>query len=335
MGVRADVDLRDYNTLRLPATADYFATFHSVSELLTLLQWAARQALPVRVLGGGSNVLVRNRVAGVVLCSAMRSVRPLYRNDAYCWVAVDAGLGWHDWVVASREWGFGLENLALIPGTVGAAPIQNIGAYGVDVAECIEHVEGIQRSTQQWRRWSADECRFGYRDSIFKQELAQDVIITRVVFRLSRQFKPSLTYGPLLALPSQDTLTAEQLVDAVCNIRLSKLPDPKIIPNAGSFFKNPIVPFDVAYALQQQYPTMPCYVQPNAQVKLAAGWLIEQAGWRGRGLPHVRMHDQQALVLTTDGNARLADVDALQRAVKHAVAEQFAVTLEPEPQYFG
>lgn len=329
------MDLRPFNTLSLPASAQYFATFSSLSEMLSLLRWAERRALPLRVLGGGSNVLMRPTIAGLVLRSAMRTIRHLHSSDDHCWVAVDAGVDWHDWVVASRRWGFGLENLALIPGTVGAAPIQNIGAYGVEVADCIEHVEGIQRSTQQWHRWSACACRFGYRDSIFKNELAGDVIITRVVFRLSRRFSPNLSYGPLQSLQEQHDLTPEQLVDAICRIRRSKLPDPASIPNAGSFFKNPLVAKALALSLLQQYPTMPVYWQSNGQAKLAAGWLIEQAGWRGRGLPHVQMHEQQALVLTTDGHANLADVEALQQVVQAAVQSQFAVTLEPEPQHFG
>ncbi|MBE0483730.1 MAG: UDP-N-acetylmuramate dehydrogenase [Bacterioplanes sp.] len=333
--IHTNTDLRLHNTLSLPAKAEFFATFHSVPELLSILRWTEQHELPLRILGGGSNVLMRPLVSGVVLRSGMRAIQPLNNDGSHCWVAVDAGVNWHDWVVASRTWGFGLENLALIPGTVGASPIQNIGAYGVEVADCIEHVEGIQRSTQQWHRWSANDCRFGYRDSLFKHELADDVIITRVVFRLSKHFQPTLSYGPLQSLQEQHDLTPEQLVDAICRIRRSKLPDPASIPNAGSFFKNPLVSNQVAQSLLQQYPTMPVYWQPNNQAKLAAGWLIEQVGWRGRGLSHAKMHDQQALVLTTDGNASLADVEALQVAVQGAVMSQFSVTLEPEPQYFG
>ena len=326
-----DQDLRTLNTLQLPARAEAFARFSSVSELLSLLDRAAANGLPLRVLGGGSNILLANNVPGLVLQSAMTGVQVLSRTAEYCRVAVDAGMNWHEWVEQSIAYGHGLENLALIPGTVGAAPVQNIGAYGVEVADCLEAVCGIQLSTRQWRCFSAAECRFAYRDSVFKHELAGDFIITKVVFRLARQFQPQLNYGPLAQL---QPATAQGLIDAVCAIRRSKLPDPALIPNAGSFFKNPLVSAELAQQLTAQYPALPRYPQADGRSKLAAGWLIEQAGWKGRWLGPVRMHDQQALVLTTNGKATYADVAALRDAVAASVQQQFGVLLEPEPQEF-
>lgn len=324
-------DLRALNTLQLPAQAEAFARFSSVSELLSLLDSAAANRLPIRILGGGSNILLANNVPGLVLQSAMTGVQVLSRSADYCRVAVDAGMNWHQWVEQSIAYGHGLENLALIPGTVGAAPVQNIGAYGVEVADCLEAVYGLQLSTRQWRWFSAADCRFAYRDSVFKHELAGDFIITKVVFRLSQRFQPQLNYGPLAQL---QPATPQELIEAVCAIRRSKLPDPALIPNAGSFFKNPLVSAERAEQLTAHYPALPRYPQADGRSKLAAGWLIEQAGWKGRWLGPVRMHDQQALVLTTNGQATYADVAALRDAVVASVQQQFGVLLEPEPQVF-
>lgn len=329
--IQTGFDLTRLNTLRLSARAEAFATFDTVSGLVNLLEAAQLRGWPVRVLGGGSNVLLAGDIAGLVVQSAMQSVQLLEQTEAFSRVAVDAGLNWHDWVCRSIAYGHGLENLALIPGTVGAAPVQNIGAYGAEVADVLEAVEGVQISTRQCRTLSAADCALAYRDSVFRHELAGDFIITRVLFRLPRAFAPDLSYGPLAQLRE---ITPKALIEAVCQIRRSKLPDPQQIPNAGSFFKNPVVHAEQAATLQQRWPSLPCYTQADGQVKLAAGWLIEQAGWKGRWLGHARMHDQQALVLTTDGKARFADVERLRDAVIAAVQEQFAVLLEPEPQCF-
>ncbi len=324
-------DLRAFNTLKLPAQAEAFARFSSVSELLSLLDMAASRHWPVRVLGGGSNILLARDIPGLVVQSSMTEVRVLSQDDNSCRVSVDAGMSWHDWVEQSIQYGHGLENLALIPGTVGAAPVQNIGAYGVEVADCLEAVYGIQLSTRQWRWFSNAECRFAYRDSVFKHELAGDFIITRVLFRLQRPFLPVLNYGPLAQLSA---ITPRGLIDAVCDIRRSKLPDPEQIPNAGSFFKNPLVSAAQADTLQKIHPGLPQYPQADGSRKLAAGWLIEQAGWKGRWHGPVRMHDLQALVLTTNSNATYADVAALRDAVITSVQQKFGVLLEPEPQVF-
>ena len=334
--VQQNYDLSALNTLRLPAKAEAFARFSSASELLSLLTLAQQHNWPVRVLGGGSNVLLAADVHGLVLQSAMTSVRLLREDVTHRWLAVDAGMNWHQWVQDSTEFGHGLENLALIPGSVGASPIQNIGAYGVEVADCIDSVSGIQLSSRQWRTLSATECRFAYRDSIFKHELAGDFIVTRVVFRLSKTFAPDLSYGPLAswATAQGDAISPQALIEQVCDIRQSKLPDPSQIPNAGSFFKNPLVSVYQAQELREQYPALPVYQQADGRIKLAAGWLIEQAGWKGRWLGPVRMHDQQALVLTTNGAAAYADIVQLRDAVVDSVNQQFGVQLEPEPQPF-
>lgn len=341
--IRSDVDLSAMNTLALPGCSDYFSRFESASELLDCVEWAVAQQLPIRMLGGGSNVLMPPRVSGLVLQSGMTSIAMRSATKEMISVAVDAGVCWHDWVLKSLSFGHGLENLALIPGTVGAAPVQNIGAYGVEVAELIEQVEGFQLSTRQWRILSRQECRFDYRDSIFRHELADDFIVVRVVFSLRRQFVANVSYAPLahwaaeyLSDKNEPMLTPEALVSAVCAIRQTRLPDPLQLPNAGSFFKNPLVTGVMAAELKACHPDLPLYpARLKQQQKLAAGWLIDQCGWKGRGLGPVRMHQQQALVLTAPEPATLAQVQALQQAVADSVRARFGVELEPEPRIFG
>lgn len=333
--VAQNYDLTAANTLRLAGHAAAFAEFSSVSDLLSLLDLARIERLPVLMLGGGSNVLLGSSVPALVLRSAMCGVKVLGKTFQYVRVQVDAGKNWHDWVLESPVYGHGLENLALIPGTVGAAPIQNIGAYGVEVGSLVDEVRGFQLSTGQLRTLSAQECRFGYRDSVFKRELANDFIVLSVVFRLQRQFEPDLSYGPLATLDATSA-TPHQLIERVCEIRRERLPDPAVTPNAGSFFKNPVIDRVQVESLQQQYPGMPVYSAARAdQLKLAAAWLIDQSGWKGRWLGNVGMHDRQALVLVTNGAATLADVRALQNAVAADVWQRFGVRLEPEPLQFG
>lgn len=333
--MQSNVDLRPLNTLRLPARAAAFSRFSSLSELLELLAVADERRLPVRLLGGGSNILLTSDVQALVVQSAMQAVSVLSDGADYVRVAVDAGKNWHEWVQQSAAYGHGLENLALIPGTVGAAPIQNIGAYGVEVADCLEAVVGLQLSTRQLRSLSAAECRFGYRDSVFKRELAGDFIVLRVIFRLAKTFAPQLGYGPLRDWADGiGQVTPAALINEICAIRSSKLPDPSEVANAGSFFKNPLVPADLAQHLKEQHPALPVYPQADGRAKLAAGWLIEQVGWKGRWLGHAGMHRDQALVLVTDGSASYADVLQLQQAVVADVLQRFGVRLEPEPQPF-
>ncbi|MDP2504254.1 UDP-N-acetylmuramate dehydrogenase [Oceanobacter sp. 3_MG-2023] len=329
------------NTLALPGRSEFFARFGDLSDLLEHMEWAASHQLPIRMIGGGSNVLMPAQVNGLVLQSAMTAVTVRTCTQETLTVAVDAGMNWHDWVLNSTTFGHGLENLALIPGTVGAAPVQNIGAYGVEVAELIEQVEGFQISTRQWRILSRQACRFDYRDSIFRHELANDFIVVRVVFALKRQFSPNLSYAPLAQWAAEQAcaagrMTPENLIAAVCAIRQSRLPDPAQLPNAGSFFKNPLVSTAVADGLKSRYPDLPVYsARLPQQRKLAAGWLVDQCGWRGKSLGPVRMHQQQALVLTAPETATLVQVQALQQAVVDSVWRRFGVRLEPEPQIFG
>lgn len=349
LNIKAQYNLSDLNTLSLTGTAEYFARFNSVSELLTLLEYAKADQLKIKVLGGGSNMIVQPQVTGLVVQSAMQGVKKLSEDDTTITYAVDAGLNWHQWVLQSIELGaYGLENLALIPGTVGACPIQNIGAYGVEVGQYIEEVRGLQLSSGQWMSFTAAQCDFAYRDSIFKKQFKNDFIITKVIFKLSKNFKPQTTYAPLKQMSEQfvennklQTLSAKQIASWVIEVRNSKLPDPKIIPNAGSFFTNPIIPKTQADELLSQFPNMPVYaVQGRAEnkevlVKVAAGWLIDQCDWKGKSLGLAKMHDQQALVLTLKPGASQQDLINIQQTVQADVNNKFGIWLQPEPQPFS
>ena len=345
LNIKVQYNLSSLNTLSLTGVAEYFARFNSVSELLALLEYAKTKQLKVKVLGGGSNMIVQPNVSGLVVQSAMQGIEKLSEDDTTITYAVDAGLNWHQWVLKSIELGaYGLENLALIPGTVGACPIQNIGAYGVEVGQTIEEVRGLQLSSGQWMAFSAAQCDFSYRDSIFKKQFKSDFLITQVVFKLSKVFKPQVSYAPLntmaeqfLAARDQKPLTAKQVAEWVIDVRNSKLPDPNEIPNAGSFFTNPIIPKPQADELLTQFPNLPAYPVANndSVLKIAAGWLIDQCGWKGKSLGLAKMHDQQALVLTLKPGASQKDLIAIQHAVQMDVKNTFGILLQPEPQAFN
>ena len=344
-------DLSKLNTLALPGKAEFFCRFSSIPELLSLLLQARQKQLKVKVLGGGSNIILQSEVSGLVIQSAMQAVEKLSEDDVSVTYAVDAGLNWHQWVLNAIDLGaYGLENLALIPGTVGASPVQNIGAYGVEVGQFIEEVYGIQLSTGQWMSFSGEQCNFSYRDSVFKQKLKDDFLITQVVFKLSKIFNPQVSYAPLKQMAEksfaekkaandigESALSAKQVAGWVIEVRNSKLPNPAIIPNAGSFFTNPIVDKTQADKLLKQYPAMPVYPVVNSQehkVKVAAGWLIDQCGWKGKSLGLATMHAQQALVLTLQAGASQQDLLSIQYAVQEDVMAKFGIPLHPEPQPF-
>lgn len=333
ISIRNDVSLSEFNTLKLAGQATAFAHFSSLESLIELQQSARELNLPLRVLGGGSNILLAEQVNALVIQPAAKNIRLIREDNTHVWVDVDAGVDWHQWVCDSIQYGHGLENLALIPGLVGAAPVQNIGAYGVEAGNLIEQVVGYQLSTQQLKTFSAAECRFSYRQSVFKRELKNDFVILRVRFRLFKQFQPILNYAPLDQLDVA-SVTPDALINAVVDVRSSKLPDPKLIPNAGSFFHNPIVSAEFAVELKVQFPDMPQYAQAVG-VKLAAGWLIDQCGFKGKSFGPVSMYEKQALVLTTSKGATLSDVQYLQTMVQTSVYETFGVWLVPEPQVFS
>ncbi|WP_291993595.1 UDP-N-acetylmuramate dehydrogenase [Candidatus Accumulibacter sp. ACC003] len=341
--VARDVDLAKRTTLALPGRAALYAEVSSLEQLAML----AGDSLPRRfVVGAGSNLVLSGDFDGLLLHMAMRG-RELLGDDADAWyVRAAAGENWHQLVLWTLAQGWpGLENLALIPGTVGAAPIQNIGAYGLEVAERLHAVEALDMSSGRTLRFDRAACRFAYRDSVFKQEgwhLDGRQVITRVVFRLPKAWQPLASYADVAAelerQPSElpparppAPPTPRRIADAVMAVRRRKLPDPATLPNAGSFFHNPVVSASVAQRLAIAHPEMPRYPQADGRVKLAAAWLIEGSGWKGRNLGRVGMYEQQALVLVNRGGACGAEVIALARAVQADVRQHFGVDLTPEP----
>ena len=297
--------------------------------------------LPMLHIGCGSNLLFLNDYNGIVLKSNIKGIHLLKETDDEVLVEVGSGEICDDFIAqAIRRGWYGMENLSLIPGQIGAAAVQNIGAYGVEVCDVIEEVHGICLADGTEHTWKRDECRYGYRRSIFKEELWGKYAITSVNFRLSKHFEPRLQYGGLIraieqAGLSKQTLTAEQLRQVIIDIRRAKLPDPKEQGNAGSFFKNPVVAKEIADRLLADNPTMPHYPAEGGRVKLAAGWLIEQAGWKGRSLGPAAVHDRQALVLVNKGGATGHDILKLCEAVQKDVSKRFGIELEPEVNFIA
>ena len=285
------------------------------------------------VLSGGNNILFTRDYDGTLLTPASRGIRPLGEQSDGVRIAVDAGVEWDDLVEWSVERGlWGLENLSLIPGKAGAAPVQNIGAYGCEVRETIESVRMFCPETRNVLTLSAGHCGFGYRDSVFKHALRGKAIITGLTLRLSRTPRPALGYGDLAReVEARGGATLRNIREAVCAIRRSKLPDPAVQGNAGSFFKNPTVGRAEAEKLRERYPDMPLYPAADpAEAKLAAGWLIDRAGFRGYREGRVGVHDRQALVLVNLGGAAGSEVLALARRVQAAVRDRFGVAIDPE-----
>lgn len=331
-------NLQPLNTLAVPAFADWYVSVTKDTELREALLWARERSLPLLVLGGGSNLVLRDHFAGLVIHLRTQGKTCIAEDDQYVWLQVAAGENWHELVQYCLEQGFyGLENLSLIPGSVGAAPIQNIGAYGVEVCSLVHELTAMDVASGINVTFTRDACRFGYRDSVFKGELKDKYIITQVCFRLSKLPQLQLAYPALQqALANEVPITAQRVSEAVMAIRRSKLPDPAEIPNVGSFFKNPLVSAAQYQQLLARYPDIPAYPQADGQVKLAAAWLIDRAGWRGRkhGNHGARVHSQQALVLTNPQRQGGQAVLDLAAAVAASVLETFAVSLEMEPRIY-
>ncbi|CAB3830731.1 UDP-N-acetylenolpyruvoylglucosamine reductase [Achromobacter animicus] len=326
-------DLTRLNTLGLASRADAFVALRDPAQLPALS--ALAQAAPsLLVLGGGSNVVLPERVPGLVARVAFEGVRLLEaRPDAWI-VEAAGGESWHGFVAACVAQGWdGLENLALIPGTVGASPVQNIGAYGVELQERFHSLTAWDVREARFVEMRAAECRFSYRDSTFKHDEPGRWIIVSVRFALPRPWRPVLEYPDLQrhARLADGAPSARDVFEAVCEIRRAKLPDPAVTGNAGSFFKNPIVPAAQREALAARFPGLVSYPQPDGRYKLAAGWLIDQCGWKGKALGAAGVHDRQALVLINRGGATAEDIMGLARAVQDAVADRYGVRLEPEP----
>ncbi|MDZ7888399.1 MAG: UDP-N-acetylmuramate dehydrogenase [Pseudomonas sp.] len=334
LNVEADVSLQPFNTFGVATRARYLAHAHDDAEVGEALQAAKRLQLPLLVIGGGSNLLLTGDVEALVLRMASRGLRIVSSQGDAVLVEAEAGEPWHPFVQWTLEQGLqGLENLSLIPGTVGAAPMQNVGAYGVEIKDVFAGLTALDRHTGELREFTLDECEFAYRDSRFKREAGRWLIL-RVRFALARAGALRLDYGPLrqrLAEQGVSEPTASDVSRAICSIRSEKLPDPAVLGNAGSFFKNPLVSADLAAQLRVEHADLVAYPQADGQVKLAAGWLIEKAGWKGFRDGDAGVHRQQALVLVNYGGATGAQLLALARRIQADIQARFAVSLEIEP----
>ena len=303
------------------------------------LSFGREEGLNILILGGGSNMLFHSNFEGLVIKIASRGIEVLNDDGRVLEVVAEAGEMWHDFVIHTLDngWG-GLENLALIPGCVGASPMQNIGAYGIEIKDVFSWLEAINIETGECVKFLLEDCKFGYRESIFKLEEKGKWVIVRVAFRLDRQSELKTGYGALeseLSNISKEKITHSDVANAVVKIRNSKLPNPAILGNAGSFFKNPVIDNTLFSDLQLIYPEIPNYSQTDGSIKLAAGWLIDQAGWKGHNRGTHGVHDKQALVLVNRGGASGREIWRLATDIMTSVEHKFGIKLEPEVNQIG
>ncbi|MDB6163689.1 MAG: murB, partial [Xanthomonadaceae bacterium] len=327
------------NTFGVPARAPLLIEVSDVAALPELFGYAMLRDAPLLVLGGGSNLLFAGDPRGAVLSLSSQAISILDDDGQTATVRADAGVEWHElvlWTLGHRL--AGLENLALIPGTVGAAPIQNIGAYGAEVCEFVSVVETFERASRSVRRLDREACAFAYRDSLFKRE-PDGHLVTSVEFRLTRTRQPILGYAGLsdeLVAMGMDTPTPSQVAEAVCRIRRRKLPDPAVIGNAGSFFKNPVVSIEQSDVLKRDYPALPVFAGNDPALrKLSAAWLIDACGWKGFREGDAGVSPDHALVLVNHGHASGLQLLDVARRIAASVDERFGIALEPEPRIIG
>jgi len=318
------------NTFKLPVYANDVITVDSTEQLLGCYRQAVSRNLPILVLGEGSNTLFTEDFLGIIIINRIKTIA-ITENKDYWLIDAGAGESWHQLVSYLIDNNIsGLENLALIPGCVGSAPIQNIGAYGVEFEKFSHYVELVELATGNIIRVTNGQ--YGYRDSIFKSQYIRGYVVVHVGLKLAKQWQPILEYGELKNFDPH-TVTARAIFNKVCEVRRSKLPDPNILGNAGSFFKNPVIDQVQYNALIKYYPNMPAYPQANGQVKVAAGWLIDQCGLKGHQIGGAAVHDKQALVLVNKDNAIAQDVIDLARVVINTVQQKFDINLSPEIRF--
>lgn len=332
--VKSDVSLKPYNTFGIEVASKYFSEVSNEDQVRSVIQEKSFTSNKNLILGGGSNVLFTKNFDGIVVKNNISGIEIISENENEVLVKVGGGVVWHDFVLYSIDQGWcGLENLSLIPGSVGASPMQNIGAYGVEIKDIFEELEAINLSTGEIDYFNNSACEFGYRESVFKKSLKGQYLISRVTYRLSKKNKFNTSYGAInqqLEAMNISDLSAKNISDAVVAIRQSKLPDPKEIGNSGSFFKNPIVDKDQYDLLQSKFPNIVGYPSGANQIKLAAGWLIDQAGWKGKTINNFGVHKNQALVLVNYGGATGQEIYNLSEEIMQSIKERFNVSLERE-----
>ncbi len=332
--IQTKVDLFPNNTFGIHAYAEQFSTFGTVDELKTILHDHAEIADQITILGGGSNILLTKDQTGLVLKNELKGIKIVEEDESFAYVCAAGGESWHDFVCFAIENKLGgIENLSLIPGSVGAAPMQNIGAYGVEIKDVFHSLQALHRTELTSHTFTHDDCKFGYRESIFKNEVKGQYVITSVTLKLTKVHTLNTSYGAIdmfLADKGIEQPTIKDVSEAVIAIRQSKLPDPKKIGNSGSFFKNPVISLAQFKILQQKFPTIAHYLNSDDSVKLAAGWLIETAGWKGKTIGNYGVHKNQALVLVNYGGATGKEIYDLSEAILQSVKSMFGITLERE-----
>lgn len=333
MDIQEDISLKEYNTFGIDAKARFFCEINSIAELKQALQLKGYPNL--FVLGGGSNMLITKDLENLVLHINLKGIEVVSENKDEAIIKVNAGENWHNMVLWTLDHDYGgLENLSLIPGNTGTAPIQNIGAYGVELKDTFVCCEAIEIATRELKTFTKDECQFGYRDSYFKNEGLGKYIITSVSFKLTkRNHKLNVDYGAIVSELQHNGITNPSIKDvsnAVIAIRKSKLPDPKELGNSGSFFKNPVVDRQQFDNFTKLYPTAPFYKVSENEFKIPAGWLIEQCGYKGKRFGDAGVHKNQALVLVNYGNASGADIIELAEKIIESVSQNFGITISPE-----
>lgn len=327
-------DLQAYNTFGISVSATRFVEISSLEHLQSLYKNEDFNNKQYLILGGGSNILFTKDYEGLILKNNLKGISLVNETENYVWVKVAAGELWHPFVLycVERNWG-GIENLSLIPGTVGAAPIQNIGAYGVELKETFESLEAINMHNGQTETFTNEQCNFGYRESIFKHDLKGEYFISSVTFKLNKKPVLNATYGDIQNLLDSKQIkvpTIKDVSDAVIDIRRSKLPDPAQIGNAGSFFKNPIISKAQFESLKLNHPEIKSFPAPDAKVKIPAAWFIEKAGWKGKRIGDIGVHEKQALVLVNYGGGKGEDILKLANEIIDSIKTEFNVTLIPE-----
>jgi UDP-N-acetylmuramate dehydrogenase len=336
--IHENFDLTDFNTMGVSARASFFVEVCTIGELREAIEFAKEKDLNVLVLGGGSNMLFTKDYDGIVLHISLLGMSFSAINNGVQ-VKVAAGENWHNFVLTCVNKGFGgIENLSLIPGSVGAAPIQNIGAYGVELKDVFVRLEALLLSSGKIKIFDKTECNFGYRDSIFKKELRGEAIITSITLNLTTESKVNTSYKALsesLDANGISNPTIKDISDTVIEIRKSKLPDPVEIGNTGSFFKNPVISSTHFDQLKTNYPGIPCYPVTERQVKVPAGWLIEKDGWKGKRVGDAGVHEKQALVLVNHGNATGEEIWNLASQIRLSIQKKFKITLTPEVNVIG
>jgi len=331
MSLQENISLRSHNTFGIDVKTKKLATVKNVNELKNIL---SNNLLPLCILGGGSNILFTKDFDGLIIKNELKGIQLINENDTEIYLKVASGEVWHEFVLFCIENNYcGIENLSLIPGSVGASPMQNIGAYGVEVKDFITEVEAMHLKSLKITYFSTNDCEFDYRSSIFKTKEKGNYFITSVTFRLNKQPNINTSYGAIqseLEAKGISNPTIKDVSDAVICIRESKLPNPKEIGNAGSFFKNPSVSNEKAEALKNEFPAIPNYPQNNGTTKIAAGWLIEQCGFKGKTFGNYGVHKNQALVLVNYGGAQGKDIYALSETIIDTVQQKFGILLERE-----